>query len=80
MQFDQAKGNETPDGRLRPEIVEELGEKYAMVTLSRKSDGNFHHFSQEISDCLMNISVLSSPAVGCSVAALQLLTMLAAVL
>ena len=55
MQFDQAKGNETPDGRLRPEIVEELGEKYAMVTLSRKSDGNYHHFSQEINESLMNI-------------------------
>ena len=55
MQFDQAKGNETPDGRLRPEIVEELGEKYAMVTLSRKSDGNFEQFSKEINDCLVNI-------------------------
>ena len=55
FQFDQAKGNETPDGRLRPEIVDEVGEKYAMVTLNRKSDGNFQNFAQDISDCLVKI-------------------------
>ena len=55
FQFDQAKGNETPDGRLRPEIVDEVGEKYAMVTLSRRSDGNFQNFAQDISDCLVKI-------------------------
>ena len=55
FQFDQAKGNETPDGRLRPEIVDEVGEKYAMVTLNRRSDGNFQNFAQDISDCLVKI-------------------------
>ena len=33
MAFDKAKGNEDPSGKLRPEIVEEVGEKYATVVL-----------------------------------------------
>jgi phosphatidylinositol-4-phosphate 3-kinase len=40
LQFDQAKGNADPAGRLRPEIVEEVGERLAMVTLS-KAGGDF---------------------------------------
>ena len=29
----QARGNEDPSGRLRPEIVDEVGEKYATVVM-----------------------------------------------
>lgn len=34
LEFDKAKGNEEPSGRLRPEIVEEVGERYATVILT----------------------------------------------
>ncbi len=33
LEFDKAKGNEDPSGRLRPEIVDEVGERYATVIL-----------------------------------------------
>ena len=33
LEFDKAKGNEEPSGKLRPEILEELGEYYATVVL-----------------------------------------------
>ena len=32
--FLQARGNEDPSGKLRPEIVDEVGEKYATIVLS----------------------------------------------
>ena len=53
-QYHAAKGNEDPAGRLRPEIVEEVGERYAMVTLSRAAV-NFDKFAVEISDCLRGV-------------------------
>ena len=37
LQFDKAKGNEEPSGKLRPEIVKELGEHYATVVLKNDS-------------------------------------------
>ena len=55
LQFDAAKGNEDPAGRLRPEIVDEVGEQYAMVTLNRVAAASFDHFAQDISVCLNNI-------------------------
>jgi len=42
LKFDQAKGNEDPSGRLRPEIVAEVGEKYAMVKIGKCSDYQTH--------------------------------------
>jgi phosphatidylinositol-4-phosphate 3-kinase len=35
LEFDKAKGNEEPSGKLRPEIVNELGEHYATVILKK---------------------------------------------
>ena len=32
--FFQARGNEDPSGKLRPEIVEEVGEKYATIVMT----------------------------------------------
>eukprot|EP00092_Neocalanus_flemingeri_P001614 GFUD01001721.1.p1 GENE.GFUD01001721.1~~GFUD01001721.1.p1 ORF type:complete len:1837 (+),score=416.06 GFUD01001721.1:479-5989(+) len=55
LQFDAAKGNEDPAGKLRPEIVEEVGERYAMVTLNRISGANFEQYAQDIMGCLKNI-------------------------
>jgi len=55
LQFDAAKGNEDPAGRLRPEIVEEVGERYAMVTLNRISGANFEQHAKDIMGCLKNI-------------------------
>ena len=37
LQFDKAKGNEEPSGKLRPEILNELGEHYATVVLKNDS-------------------------------------------
>lgn len=34
LEFDASKGNEEPSGRLRPEIVEEVGERYATIILT----------------------------------------------
>ena len=42
LKYDQAKGNEDPSGRLRPEIVAEVGEKYAMVSIGKSSDYATH--------------------------------------
>jgi len=55
LQFDAAKGNEDPAGKLRPEIVEEVGERYAMVTLNRISGANFDQYAKDIMGCLKNI-------------------------
>ena len=55
LQFDAAKGNEDPAGRLRPEIVDEVGEKYAMVTLNRVSGTNFEKYALDISECLKSV-------------------------
>jgi len=55
LQFDAAKGNEDPAGRLRPEIVEEVGERYAMVTLNRVSGANFDQHAKDIMASLTNI-------------------------
>ena len=53
LQFDAAKGNEDPSGRLRPEIVDEVGEHYAMVTLGGRAAGaNFEKHASDISECL----------------------------
>ena len=54
LEYDAAKGNEDPAGKLRPEIIDEVGEKYAMVTLNRATN-NFEKHASEISDCLKTI-------------------------
>lgn len=41
--FDKAKGNEEPSGRVRPEIVEEVGERYATVVLTSMSTATKDH-------------------------------------
>ena len=55
LHFDAAKGNEDPAGRLRPEIVDEVGEHYAMVTLNKVRDNGFLQCAEDISQCLNTI-------------------------
>ena len=55
LHFDAAKGNEDPAGRLRPEIVDEVGEQYAMVTLNKVRDSSFLQYAEDISGCLSTI-------------------------
>merc|ERR1719334_310146 len=56
VRFDKAKGNEDPAGRLRPEIVEEVGERYAMVTLSKIG----HDFTEHANDLDSALQVLKT--------------------
>lgn len=46
LEFDQAKGNEDPSGKLRPEIVEEVGERYATVIISTTNKIHRDHAKQ----------------------------------
>ena len=54
MAFDKAKGNEDPSGKLRPEIVEEVGEKYATVVLKAVTNIQKEH-AKSIQDELKNL-------------------------
>ncbi len=47
----QARGNEDPSGKLRPEIVAEVGEKYATIALTslgKKHQQNYAKLIQVI--------------------------------
>merc|ERR1712020_664351 len=48
LEFDKAKGNEEPSGKLRPEIVNELGEHYATVVLKNDSNKILKEHAQSI--------------------------------
>ena len=54
VKFDQAKGGEDPSGRLRPEIVEEVGERYAMVALSR-AGGDYRQHAADLDTALQQL-------------------------
>merc|ERR1719228_1497965 len=51
LEFDKAKGNEDPTGKLRPEIVEEVGEHYATVILKSETKVQEDH-ANKIKSCL----------------------------
>ena len=53
LEFEAAKGNEDPSGRLRPEIVEEVGE-YANVTIT-KTGGDFRRHANDLNDALQQL-------------------------
>ena len=54
MEFHKARGNEDPSGRLRPEVVGELGEKYATVTL-KGTPKQYQHYANDIATSLEKI-------------------------
>ena len=55
LEFDKSKGNEEPSGKLRPEIVEEVGEKYATVVLKDFSHQKSKEHAQNIKNALGQI-------------------------
>lgn len=56
VKYDCAKGNEDPSGRVRPEIVEEVGERYAMVTFHRTNTESFDKHVEDIEASLRKIT------------------------
>ena len=54
LEFDKAKGNEDPSGKLRPEIVEEVGEKYATVIIKAVTNVLLEH-AKKIQNILQNL-------------------------
>ena len=54
VKFEAAKGNEDPAGRLRPEIVEEVGEHCATVTL-KKAGGDFRRHASDLNEALQQL-------------------------
>ena len=53
----QARGNEDPSGKLRPEIVDEVGEKYATIVLSSSGKLQQHNHAKLIQ---VNVTLLLS--------------------
>ena len=54
LEFDKAKGNEDPSGKLRPEIVDEVGEKYATVIIKAVTNVLLEH-AKKIQNILQNL-------------------------
>ena len=55
LEFDKAKGNEEPSGKLRPEVVNELGENYATVILKSDTSKAFEEHANAIDVTLNEI-------------------------
>ena len=55
LQFDKAKGNEEPSGKLRPEILNELGEHYATVVLKNDSSKILEEHAESIKLTLIDL-------------------------
>ena len=55
LEFDKAKGNEEPSGKLRPEIVKELGEHYATVVLKNNTEKILEEHASSIQSTLLEI-------------------------
>ncbi|XP_023349681.1 phosphatidylinositol 4-phosphate 3-kinase C2 domain-containing subunit beta [Eurytemora carolleeae] len=56
VKYDCMKGNEDPAGKLRPEIVEVVGERYAMVTFKKVASEGFMQNAEDIKHCLKAIT------------------------